>query len=200
MSARHEFADQTEIVGFANLPWGSASGSEVVEKTFDFSVGPSPKTRVIFRRREDLGPSTAEQLFDATAGAKIWTSQVAMRLNRAVRDRLFRQLDNLHNDDDWLEGDVPVSLDSFKSLVRGILMDVIGGKPGLSLTPQGNLIALWTDGGDKLAIEFQPGDTVRYLWSQRIEDDFERASGTTSLRRLPVVLSPLNAERLFRGS
>src|ERR1700730_14825270 len=42
-----------------------------------------------------------ERLFDALAGAKVLTAQVAMHLDRQWRDKLFRQLDSLHDPDEW---------------------------------------------------------------------------------------------------
>ena len=200
MNAYYKLIDQTAVDGNAHLPWNIGSGSDEGDEGLGFDIAPESKTRIIFHRINGECESTAEKLFSATAGAKIWASCVAMRLNRDVRDRLFRQLDNLHDADEWFEGDAPVDLASFKCFVRAILLGVISGKPGLSLTPQGNLIAIWSDESGKLAIEFQPGDAIRYLWTQKIDGDVERATGISTIRRLPVVLSPLELKNWFSGS
>src|ERR1700735_1244401 len=47
------------------------------------------------------GKSAGEPLFDALAAAKILTSQVAMHLDEGWRDKLFRQLDSLHDPAEW---------------------------------------------------------------------------------------------------
>ncbi len=200
MKGQLDFSSQTAVEGIANLPWGSASGSEAVVKSFDFGLAPRERTQVVFQRVAERTESIAERLFDATAGAKIWASSVAMKLDRGTRDRLFRQLDNLHSLDEWFDGDAPVALDSFKSFVRAIILRVIGGKPGLSLTPDGNLIALWSVEGAKLVIEFQPSNLARYLWSQTVDGELERAAGTTKIDRLSTVLAPLQEKSWFIGS
>jgi hypothetical protein len=184
----------------AKLPWGNASGSEFADKEFEFGFSPNSKTRVIFHGQEDGAKSTAERLFDATAGAKIWASGVAMRLDRSTRDRLFRQLDNLHDEEEWFDGDNPVSLESFKSFVRAIIAGAIGGKPGLSLTPAGNLIALWHGDRTKLTVEFQPSNVARFLWSQEFDGETERVAGATTINRLSEFLAPLEDKRSLFGS
>lgn len=194
MKGQLDFSSQTAVDGVANLPWGNASGTEVAGKSFDFGFTPRAKTEVVFQRIDERKELIAERLFEATAGAKIWASSVAMKLDRGTRDRLFRQLDNLHDLDEWFEGDTPVALESFKSFVRAIIVGAVGGRPGLSLTPNGNLIALWREGGTKLAVEFQPNDFARYLWSQKVDGELERAAGTTKIDRLPCVLAPLKTK------
>lgn len=141
-----------------------------------------------------------EQLYVALADAKIWTSQVAMHLERQARDRLFRQLDVLHEADEWAQGDKPVSLASYQSLVRALLYHKINSRPGLSLMPTGNLLALWVDGEDKLTVEFLPSNRTRWFVQHQSKNGPERSTGTAPLERLRDVLQPYGAERWFSGS
>ncbi|THD38304.1 MAG: hypothetical protein E7773_00690 [Sphingomonas sp.] len=143
--------------------------------------------------------SVGEHLFDALAEAKIWTSKVAMHLDLATRDRLFRQLDVLHEAEEWPATDQPITLDSYKSLVRAILYHKINSRPGLSLMPEGNIIAVWNDGDDRLTIEFLPANRARWLVVNATPKGAERTAGTTPLERLRDVLAPYGAERWFDG-
>lgn len=140
-----------------------------------------------------------EQLFDALAEAKIWTSRVAMHLDSETRKRLFRQLDVLHNAEDWDQRDKTVNLESYQSLVRAIIHHSIDCRPSLALMPSGNLLAQWRDGNDKLTVEFVPGNRLRWLVQSHTEEGPERASGTSPLERLRTVLAPYGAERWFDG-
>lgn len=144
-----------------------------------------------------LGEPVASQLFSATAQAKIWTASVAMHLDRQVRDRLFRQLDSLHDADEWVAGDTPVNLSSYQCLVRAILYHHINSKPGLALMPSGNILALWRDGNNKLTVEFLPGNKTRWMVQTQLDNDTERAAGVSSLERLRDVIQPYCANRWF---
>lgn len=142
----------------------------------------------------------AEQLFLALAEAKIWTSKIAMHLDVETRDRLFRQLDILHEVDEWAEGDQPLSLASYKSMVRAMLFHKVNCRPSLSLMPNGNLLALWERDGDRLNVEFLPEDRTRWFVQHATPKGPERAAGTSALERLRDVLDPYEAGRWFDGS
>ncbi|MDR7153280.1 hypothetical protein J2W40_000074 [Sphingobium xenophagum] len=152
-----------------------------------------------------VGPVTAEKepvaakLFSATASAKIWTSKVAMHLDRAVRDRIFRQLDILHDADEWIDDGYPVLLESYKTFIRALVHHHIHTRPSLSLMPSGHILAMWKDGQDKLSVEFMPYDKTRWMVQVKL-DDVERAAGLSSLERLREVLQPYGADRWFNGS
>lgn len=165
----------------------------------DIAVPVSDKPSTV-ERHISRSESTSERLFNATAKAKQWTSQVAMRLNHQARLRFFRQLDRLHNEDEWFEGDRPVDLESYKTFVRAYASRIVGGKPALALAQDGRIIAIWQDNGGKLTIEFFSQDKVRYLVSQIVDGERERFAGDTSIGRLSQVLSPFESARWFNGS
>ncbi len=150
---------------------------------------------VIVRER-----SPAEELFDATAEAKIWASKVAMHLPKEVRDRIFRQIDLLHDPVEWMEGDAPLKLNSFKSLVRSLIFFDMKDRPSLALLPNGRVMALWTHGESRLTVDFMNDDMVRWAVATTDHDVTERATGLTHLTRLQAVLAPYDAGRWFNGS
>jgi hypothetical protein len=144
--------------------------------------------------------SLEERLFRATADAKVWTSRVAMHLDRESRDRFFRQIDSLHDPDEWSGEDSPVNIESYKGFIRAILFLKIDAKPALSLMPNGNLLASWYDDKGKISIEFMPGGRIRWFAKSVTGGETERATGTASLTRMRDVLLPYDGDRWFDAS
>lgn len=134
--------------------------------------------------------STAERLFEATAVAKQWTWQVAMHIDPIARKRFFRQLDSLHDEAEWSDGDRPLELDSYKAFIRAYVGRSIGGKPALALTHTGHLIAVWQSGDSKLTVEFLPNGRARCLVSQLVDGEYERFAADIPVRSLSKVLQP----------
>jgi hypothetical protein len=138
-----------------------------------------------------------ERVFEALAAAKILTSQVAMHLERAWRDRLFQQLDALHDTSEWEEGDEPVQQSSFATFLKAVLSLHPECRPGLGLSHNGNLVAAWTTGRDRLTIEFLPNDRVRWVLARYLEDEPDRFAGQTAVTRLAEGLAPHRPEHWF---
>src|SRR5690242_3427646 len=121
---------------------------------------PSPASLALETEGEQALES---RVFEALAGAKVLFSKVAMHLEREFRDRLFRQLDSLHETDQWEEGDEPLNQSSFQTFLKAILTIRPERRPGLGLSRTGNLIAAWTRARDRLTIEFLPNDRVSWV-------------------------------------
>lgn len=141
--------------------------------------------------------ATAERLDAALASAKVMTSNVVMHLDREWRDRLFAQLDDLLNVEDWHEDDEPLLDESFRTFLRLILYQKPKRRPGLGLSHRGHLIAAWTTGPDRLTLECAPDDTIRWVLSCEINGERERAAGETHVARLPEILRPYGPDRWF---
>jgi hypothetical protein len=141
-----------------------------------------------------------EELFDALARVKILTAQVAMHLERTWRDKLFRQLDSLHDPAEWEHGDAPLRQLSFSTFLKAILSIKPVRRPGLGLSHSGNLIASWTTARDRLTIEFLPDDRVRWVLTRYRDDETERVAGQMLVARLAEGLQPYAPERWFNES
>jgi hypothetical protein len=144
------------------------------------------------------GQSLDRRVFDALADAKVLTAHVAMHLERESRDRLFRQLDSLHETDQWEQGDEPINKSSFQTFLKAILTIKPERRPGLGLSHTGNLIAAWTTTRDRLTIEFLPNDRVSWVLA-RYDDTEEpaRFAGQTSVSQLVEGLAPHRPEHWF---
>jgi hypothetical protein len=141
--------------------------------------------------------SLSERLFDALAGVKILTAQVAMHLDRTWRDKLFRQMDSLLDPAEWETGDEPIQQSSFATFLKAILSIDPARRPGLGLSHSGHLIAAWSAGRDHLTIEFLPDDRVRWVLTRYRDDEPDRFAGQTLVARLAEGLGPHNPERWF---
>jgi len=144
--------------------------------------------------------SISEQLYDALASFKIRTAQVAMYLERNWRNKLFDQLDDLLDAENWEPDDSPPLLASFSTLLRLLISQHVSRRPGLGATHDGKFVAAWTSGSDRLTIECLADDMVRWNLSVNIEGETERAAGVTPLLRLEQVLSPYHPARWFDGT
>lgn len=141
--------------------------------------------------------SLEERLFDATASVKMLTAQVSMYMDKKWRDKLFSQLDSLHDLDEWDTDDKPVKKSSFATFLKAILQIKPQRHPGLGLTYEGYLIAAWTTGKDQLTTEFLPKDRVRWVLSRNIDGEVERAAGETAVSRLYECLIAYNPDHWF---
>ncbi|MFK4004136.1 hypothetical protein [Qipengyuania sp. NPDC077563] len=187
----------TQLVRYQpSLEWLDRSGPKVRsnDDLFHGVAGPGIVPAAVETRQ-----SVEETLFVASADAKIWMSKVAMKLDMGVRERLFRQLDMLHDAEEWMDDGKPIRLESFQSLVRSILVHRIRSNPALALMPNGNVLALWNSEFARLSVEFLPCDKVRWAVHSKSEVNEERAAGMTSLIRLREVLTPYSGGAWFDG-
>lgn len=158
---------------------------------------PSPASLRPEPAAQAIDVSLDARLFDALASAKILTAQVAMHLDRAWRDKLFRQIDALLDPEEWETDDEPLQQSSFSTFLKAILSIRPVRRPGLGLSPSGHLIAAWTTGRDRLTIEFLPDDHVRWVLTLYYDDEPDRFAGQTPVARLMEGLRPHNPERWF---
>jgi len=139
--------------------------------------------------------SMEERLFEALVAAKVRTSLVAMHLHGGVRDKIFAQLNRLHDADEWPEGDEPLKLESFKTFLRFLLLFEPELRPSLGLSPDGNLLAAWVKEENRLMLEFCELNRVSWLVVREDANTFpERGSGVSTVDRLPEVLAPYRPE------
>lgn len=120
-----------------------------------------------------------------------------MHISRDWRDGIFKQLDLLHELDEWDPIDEPTKTVSFVTFLRFILHHRPAKRPGLGITSTGNLIGAWTSGGDRLTLEFLPMDGIKWVLSVSEGQARETASGQTAVRRFAEVIAPYNLNRWF---
>jgi hypothetical protein len=138
-----------------------------------------------------------EQLYDARAACKIKASQFAMHFGADWQKRFFAQLDAIMSADDWDEHDRPVTESSFITLIRILLMLRGKRRPGLGVASRGNIVAAWTNGPNRLTIECQPDDRVRWVVALVVDEEPDTAAGQTTVSHLLDRLKSFNSEQWF---
>lgn len=143
--------------------------------------------------------STEERLFDAKACAKIYTAQVevAMRINENWRKQLFRQIDSVLDADEWMVGDEPLTPESYQTFLRLMFVLQPRIKPGLGMTSDGNLMAIWQAGDARLTIYCFGDDDLRYVLSY-VEDGKRRtAAADASIFNIRKLLAAFEPDQWF---
>lgn len=180
---------------------GIGDDSKIINKNFEQDLHSRRLSEMVRGHRlQSLSKkpiSLEEQLYNAKAFCKTKTGEVAMYLLPDVRSRFFSQLDNLMGVENWEEDDKPIIEASFTTLLRMLIYIKPDRRPGLGATSEGNIIAAWTNGKDRLTIECLSGDKVRWVLSCYIEEDRVSGAGEIPLTRLLAVLAPYNPERWF---
>jgi hypothetical protein len=175
----------------------STETREIAQRVQALQNRPSPGTLTPSAVPKPKAKPLDEQLFDAVAAVKVLTAQVAMHLDREWRDKLFRQLDSLHDPSEWETGDLPVQQASFSTFLKAMLILNPERRPGLGLSHNGNLIAAWTTGKDRLTIEFMLHDRLRWVLSLYYDDGPVRYAGDAPVARLVEGLAKHNPEHWF---
>ncbi|NOU20623.1 MAG: hypothetical protein HOO93_02340 [Methyloglobulus sp.] len=153
------------------------------------------KQKVI--KDKDKFISLEDKLYESRAYCKIEISKVAMYLPNEWRTHFFKQLDNLMDAVNWEADDPPITGASFNTFLRMLLELWPVKHPGLGVSNDGNIIAAWTTGRDRLTIECFPNDKVRWVVSRYLEDERESAAVITQVSRLIATLQPYSPSDWF---
>lgn len=168
-----------------------------IDRIFD-----SLRTRYSTAVRAGLSPVPEEdglkaKLYESRAAFKIYASQVSMHLGREWLHKLFSQIDSLLDVDEWDPRDPPPQLRTAQTFLRMLLTLKVARKPGLGVSPTGNLVAAWTVDKNRLTVECFPEDRVRWVLSRVRGDEVERAAGEGKIDRLGEFIKPYEPEIWF---
>lgn len=141
----------------------------------------------------------AEQLFKSTADAKVTFSKVSVHFPKELRDKLFSQLDLIHDASDWETDDQPIVAKSLTSFLRWTYVTKPQKNPNFGLSNDGYLVASWLGNSnkDKLILEFLVNDRIRWFVEKRFEETTDYSNGITKLTRINKVLEPYEVEQWF---
>ena len=184
--------------GSDSPPTGSVGGQE--DKLFSHETSSLFRTiRQLERRKSPTSHSDLqgrggvdELLFDAKAAAKVAFSQVSMHFSADFRERLFDQVDRLHDADDWEHGDFPVERLSFNTFLRWFYLNQPESLPSFGLSSAGNFIATWlcNENKDRLTLEFLPRDRIKWFVTKDYGGELDHGAGITVLTRILTSLAP----------
>jgi hypothetical protein len=193
----HQDAEQIGRVWVSTPSAGVGTASEAIKERLQTFIEPTP---TFAGTRSTGSKSLEEQLYDTRATFKVRTATVAMHLDREWHSQLFHQMDSLLSLEDWEPDDPPPSIGSFSTFLRMLILLRPPRRPGLGATQDGNLIATWTTGDDRLTIECLSRDIARWYLAATIDGERERAAGITPIQRLAIVLQPYAPERWFQNA
>lgn len=178
-ASREERYAEGDIVG--------SETSHLLKDVNNLKNRPTPASVSVDGRFNPSDTQISHRLFDACAAVKILTSRIAMHLSPELRERLFRQVDMLHDLDEWQAEDAPVNRLSFDTFLKTILQIEMEYGPGLGLSHSGNLLAAWVDGRSRLTMEFTPNGRVYWNMVRYIDGDDElpeRNNGDVKFNRV----------------
>lgn len=141
-----------------------------------------------------------DELYNSRAQFKIAAATYAMHLERNWRDVLFKQIDQLLDEEEWDARDKPITRGSSLTFFRLLLFLRPDRRPSLGATDDGNLVAAWVAGKNRLTLVCKPGDHIRWVLSTVSDDVPETAAGSTTTSRIPDVLAPYNKEQWFANA
>lgn len=170
-----------------------------IKEASELTTSPSPSSITIDDSAPPESSSLEEKLYAALSEAKVLTSQIAMHLDREWRNKLFRQLDSLHDVEEWDVETKPLQRASFSTFLRTLHSTGMKRRPGLGLSYRGNLIGAWTVGLNRLTLEFLPDDWIRWVLTRDRDGAPDRAAGETQVSRIALVLSPYDPQIWFDG-
>lgn len=136
-------------------------------------------------------PKLNERLF----ALKAKTGLVAMHLSSDWRAGLFSQLDFLLAEENWEGVDSLPTKESYDTALRLIIFLGEVRRPGLGLTHDGNVILTWTTGRNRLTIECQADDAVKWIVAHYVDGKRETAAGLSTAKRVPTILSAYSPEQ-----
>ncbi|MGE7469778.1 hypothetical protein ACQKLX_10070 [Bosea sp. NPDC003192] len=153
----------------------------------------SPRSRIEVPSK----PSDEEAVFDRLVSLKVQASQLSMHLETAWRTGMFGQLDCLLDHDNWHLSDKLPRLDSFRTFLRAVVFNKLSRRPGLGVTAEGNIVAAWTKGKDRLTVECLAQDKLRYTVIKYVGEERVSAAGQAPARLLLRYLQPYEPEVWF---
>lgn len=154
---------------------------------------------VLDQNIEVSAPTLDVSLYQSKAAAKMHTAKVAMRIGDEWKRGLYHQLDSLMDIEEWEIGDEPLSIGSFATFLRLMFLLRPNSRPGLGITEDGNLLAMWDVGGGRLTFECKSGDRVKWIFSEDFGNFRESAAGETIIDRVQEILTPYSAKGWFRS-
>jgi hypothetical protein len=183
------------------VPRAAASSDAALLYTLltDLRSTQSPARPAVSRERiRRSEPSVTERLYDVLANAKVMTSQISMHLSAPWRRTLFEKLDELLDPSDWHEDAAVLDAASYETFLRFLTYINPTRQPVLGLSDEGNFLAAWIDGPNRLTLEFLSKDLIRWVLVRHLDDDEqESAAAQVPLLRLSKTLEAYQPERWF---
>jgi hypothetical protein len=141
--------------------WRALTNSaDIAPRNLPFVVGGNePKHRIV---AVSTNQGLEERIFNSVVQLKVSIAQFAMHLSSDERERIFRQLDDVINVDDWHDEDELPKVESFRDLLRWAIHSSLYGWTSFGVADDGNILVAWDRPSARLTANFNGDGQVRW--------------------------------------
>ncbi|WP_170411311.1 hypothetical protein [Ruegeria atlantica] len=152
---------------------------------------------------EETDPATAARspLEERLRFVQDAISDVSMHLPSGFAHGLNRQFANLMDEDAWESSDELISSNALSAFLVALVLTKARKRPGIGTNGIGSVTAAWTEGPNRLTIEFLPSGKASLVLTRAFETDEPERAAFAPMRpdRLCAVLAPFEPEVWFDG-
>jgi hypothetical protein len=116
--------------------------------------------------KEQQGRTFEERVFDALVLLKVAVSEYAMHLDASERRKIFEDLDDVLNVEDWHDGDRFPEIASFRAFLKWAVYASFREWTSLGVSDDGNVLLAWQTDRGLLTANFASTGDVR--WTAKI--------------------------------
>lgn len=133
-------------------------------------------------RTTPIRPSFQQRVFDARVEMKVAVSNYAMHLAPETRAKLFHDLDEVINIDDWYEEDALPNTVSFRDFLKWTIYSKRYNWLSIGFSDEGNILSAWKSGYGLLTATFRGNSRVLWTATRSSPDGETYAAGESTLQ------------------
>jgi hypothetical protein len=130
--------------------------------------------------REMQSSTFEKRVFDSLVSLKVLVSQYAMHLDSSERHKIFYDLDDIINIDDWHEEDKFPDLRSFRAFLRWAVYASFREWTSLGVSDDGNILLAWQTKRGLLTANFGASGQIRWTAKINSPTGVEYAAGQST--------------------
>lgn len=147
----------------------------------------------------EIANDNGQSLIASAMAVKQLISSYSLHLPKPVRSGLLKQVDRLFAPEEFEPSDALPSIDSFRCLLRALVVLRPLKRPNLGLSDDGAFLAAWFDEGARLSLKFLPNDMVHWISFFQIEPSENRGSGKIAANDFTKIVEAYGLRWLIDG-
>ena len=144
-----------------------------LERLLRGTAGSSPRDHLVVGapssnsvvRNTPVQPDLRQRVFNSGVEMKVAVSQYAMHLSPETRQKLFHDLDEVINVEDWYEEDILPRYDSFRDFLKWTIYSKRFNWVSIGVSNEGNILVAWKSKHALLTANFD--GRSRVLWTAK---------------------------------
>lgn len=133
-------------------------------------------------RTTSIQPSFQQRVFDASVDLKVTVSQYAMHLTTETRAKLFYDLDEVVNGEDWYEDDPLPNLISFRDFLKWSIYSKRYNWLSIGFSSEGNISVAWKSVHGLLTATFLGHSRILWTAARSSPEGQTYAAGDSTLQ------------------